>query len=90
MWSVCSSRTSAVTSNFNRPSEDYINYISTGLSAEMMSTQNDGQTATDSGRYCASNIVPTPIQLSPVNTPGRVDRIMKWKFSATKEILEFT
>ena len=33
----------------------------------MMSTQNDGQ---NSGRYFASNIVPTAIQFSPVNTPG--------------------
>ena len=38
---------SAVTSDFNHPSEDYVNYISTDLSAEMMSTQNDGQ---NSGR----------------------------------------
>ena len=35
--------TSAVTSDFNQPSEDYINYISTDLSVEMMNTQNDGQ-----------------------------------------------
>ena len=34
-----------------------------------MSTQNDGQTVVDSGRCCASNIVPTPIQFSLVNTP---------------------
>ena len=40
---VCLSRTSAVTIDFNHPSKGYINYISTDLSAEMMSTQNDGQ-----------------------------------------------
>ena len=33
--------------NFNHPSEDYINNISTDLSAEMMNTHNDGQ---NSGR----------------------------------------
>ena len=35
--------TSAVTSDFNHPSEDYINYISTDLSAVTMSIQNDAQ-----------------------------------------------
>ena len=39
--------TSAVTSDFNHPSEDYVTYISTDLSAQMMSTQEDGQ---NSGR----------------------------------------
>ena len=38
---------SAFTSDFNHPSEDYVNYISTDLSAEMMSTQDDDQ---NSGR----------------------------------------
>ena len=28
------------------------------------------KTVVDSGRYRASNIVPTPIQFSPVNIPG--------------------
>ena len=42
-WSVCLSRTSAITNDFNHPIKDYINCISTDLSAEMMSTQNDGQ-----------------------------------------------
>ena len=37
---------SAVTNDFNHPSEDYINLICTDLSA-MMSTKNDGQ---NSGR----------------------------------------
>ena len=38
---------SPFTSDFNHPSEDYVNYISTDLSAEMMSTQDDDQ---NSGR----------------------------------------
>ena len=42
-WLVCLSRTSTVTSDFNHPSKEYINCISSGLSAEMMSTQNNGQ-----------------------------------------------
>ena len=46
-WLVCLSRTSAVTSDFNHPSKDYINHISTDLSTEMTSTQNAGQ---NSGR----------------------------------------
>ena len=40
-------RPSAVTSDFNHSNADYINYISTDLSTEMMSTENDGQ---NSGR----------------------------------------
>ena len=36
-------KTSAVTNDFNYPSEDYVNFISTDLSAQMISTQNDGQ-----------------------------------------------
>ena len=36
-----------------------------------------------------STIVQTPIQFSPVNTPGRVDRSMKWRFSATWVFLAF-
>ena len=64
---------SAVTNDSNNPREDCINYISADLLAEMMSTQYDDQI---SGRYCASNIVPTSIQFSPANTPGRVDCIM--------------
>ena len=35
--------TSATTSDFNHPSEDYVNQISTNLSAQMMSNQNNGQ-----------------------------------------------
>ena len=35
--------TSAVTSDFNHPNEDYVNYISTDLSAKRISTQNYGQ-----------------------------------------------
>ena len=36
------------------------------------------KTVGDSGRYFASNIIfLTPIQFSPVNTPGKVDCIMK-------------
>ena len=35
--------TSAVTYSFNHPSKDYVNFISTDLSAQMMSTHNDGQ-----------------------------------------------
>ena len=42
-WSVCSSRTSTVTSDFNHRSKNYTNYIFTDLSDEMMSTQNDAQ-----------------------------------------------
>ena len=86
IWSVNLSRTSVVTSGFNHPSEDYINYISTDLTAAMICTQNDDQ---NSGRYWAPNIVPKPIQLSPVNTPGGVDCIMKWRFSATWIFLAF-
>ena len=44
-WSVYLSRTSAVASDFNHQSEDYINYISTDFSVEMMSTQNDSQSS---------------------------------------------
>ena len=39
--------TSAVSSDFYNPSEVYVNYVSTDLSAQMMSIQNDGQ---NSGR----------------------------------------
>ena len=35
--------TLAVTSDFNHPSEDYVKYNSTDISAEMIRTQNDGQ-----------------------------------------------
>ena len=35
--------TSAVINDFNHPSEDFVNFISTDLSAQMMRTQNDGQ-----------------------------------------------
>ena len=38
----------AVTGDFNHPSKYYINHISTNLSAEIMSTQNDDQ---NSGRW---------------------------------------
>ena len=69
---------SAVTSYFfNHPNEGNINYISTDLPAQMMSTQKDGQN------------VATPIQFSPVNTPGQVDYIMKWSFSATWVFIAF-
>ena len=34
-------------SDFNHPSKDYINYVSTDLSAEIMITKNNGQ---NSGR----------------------------------------
>ena len=42
-------QTSPVTNNFSHPSKDYVNFISTDLSAQnvMMSTQNNGQ---NSGR----------------------------------------
>ena len=46
-WSICLSRTSTVTSGFNNPSKDYINFINTYFSAEMMSTENESQ---NSGR----------------------------------------
>ena len=46
-WLACLSRTSAVTSDFNHPSKNYINYFSTDLSAEKMSTQKVNQ---NSGR----------------------------------------
>ena len=39
--------TSADTNYFNHPTKDYVNFISTYLSAQMMSTQNDDQ---NSGR----------------------------------------
>ena len=39
---------SAVTSGFNHPSKDYINYISTDLTAAMVCTQNDDQNC---GKY---------------------------------------
>ena len=32
-----------VTNSFNHPSEDYVNFISTDLPDQMISTQNDGQ-----------------------------------------------
>ena len=35
--------TLAVTSGFNHPSKDYVNHIFTDFTAQMMSTQNDGQ-----------------------------------------------
>ena len=38
---------STVSNDFNHPSENYVNFISTGLPAQMMSTQNGGQ---NSGR----------------------------------------
>ena len=43
--SVCLSRNLLILSfsNFNHPSEDYVNYISIDLSAQMISTQNDCQ-----------------------------------------------
>ena len=40
--------TSSVTNDFNHPSKDYKNFIFTDLSAQMMSTENDGQ---NNGRY---------------------------------------
>ena len=70
--SVCLSRTPAVTSDCNQPSEDYISYISTDLSVEMMNIQNDRK---NGGKYCALNIVPTTIQFFPVNTPGKQGRL---------------
>ena len=39
--------TSTDTNYFNHPTKDYVNFISTYLSAQMMSTQNDDQ---NSGR----------------------------------------
>ena len=36
-------KTSTATSDFNHPSEDYMNKSSTDLSAQMMSTQNNGK-----------------------------------------------
>ena len=42
--------TSAASSDFSHPSKDYVNYMSTDLSAQMMSTQNDSQ---NSGRQSA-------------------------------------
>ena len=36
-------KTSAVTNDFNHPSEDYVNFISTDVLVQIMSTQNDGQ-----------------------------------------------
>ena len=49
----------------------------------MMSTQKDGQNWADCGRYCASNIVPTPIQISLIDPPGKVGCTMNSGFSAT-------
>ena len=43
MISPAYQETSAVISDYNHLSEDYVNYISTDLSAQMMKTQNDGQ-----------------------------------------------
>ena len=34
---------STVTSDFNHPSKDYVNHISTDISVEKMTTQNNGQ-----------------------------------------------
>ena len=42
--------TSGVASDFNHPSEDYVNYISTDLSAKMISTQNYGQNSARQSR----------------------------------------
>ena len=39
----CALSKNTVTNSFNHPSEDYVNFISTDLSAQMISTQNDGQ-----------------------------------------------
>ena len=39
--------TPAITDGFNRWSEDYVNFVSSDKSAQIMSTQNDGQ---NSGR----------------------------------------
>ena len=45
------------------------------------------KTVVDSGRYCASNIVPAPIQFPLDNTPGKVDSIMNCIFSAHEYFL---
>ena len=37
--------TSEVTNDFNHPSEDSVNCVSTDLSTQMISTQNDGQSS---------------------------------------------
>ena len=68
---------SAVTSDFNHPSKEYVNHISSGLSAEMMNTQNDGQNSGYSrGLRSWIKLVPIQIQFSPVNTQGKADCIM--------------
>ena len=89
-WLVCLSRTSTVTSDFNHPSKEYINCISSGLSAEMMSTQNNGQNSGWScGLWSWIKLVPIQIQFYPVNTPGKADCIMNWRSSATLVFLAF-
>ena len=55
-----SQETSAVTSDFNHPSKDYVNYISTDLSAGMM-VKTVVDRVVDSNLDQASNIVQTSI-----------------------------
>ena len=89
-WLVCLLRTSTVTSDFNQPRKEYINCISSDLSAEMMSTQNDDQNSGWSrGLRSWIKLVPIQIHISPVNTPGKADCLMNWRFSATLVFLAF-
>ena len=49
---------SAVTTDFNYPSEDYINFISADLSTQMMNTENDGQILDKASNICSNtNII---------------------------------
>ena len=41
-------------SDCNHPSKEYINYISTDLSAETVRTQNDGQNSGMSHKKCSN------------------------------------
>ena len=89
-WLVCLLSTSAVTSDFNQPRKEYINCISSDLSAEMISTQNDGQNSGWSrGLRSWIKLVPIQIHISPVNTPRKADCLMNWRFSATLVFLAF-
>ena len=57
---------SASTNDFSQPDKDHVNYISTNLSVQMVSTQNDDQSSDGVSQWIQildqiSNIVPSPI-----------------------------
>ena len=65
--------------DFNHPSKDYANFVSTHFPAQIMSTQNDDRKKTVADRAVDSDLtiklqifVLTPIKFSPVNTSVQV------------------